>query len=188
MQLRGAAVLAVIMLCLSGCAPWLPTSQPRTAPSPDTPGPSGKFPVTGQPSAAFCENAGTYLAKFPDLPLYKPQPESLDASGFLSCMYTAAKGDFYKPRVILETDGLKNDADRAAFTELCDDGKLGPGTVRVTADWVKSHGWSAWIAAHDSSFSEAVLCTHDHFYQASVTYVPGATADDALATIMAAIN
>jgi hypothetical protein len=45
-----------------------------------------------------------------------------------------------------------------------------------------------WIAAHDSSFSEAILCTQDQIYTATVTYVPAATADDALATIMAAVD
>ncbi|MDQ0240866.1 hypothetical protein [Arthrobacter bambusae] len=187
MQLRGAAGLAVITLSLSGCAPLLPMIHPSPAPSPSSTGPSGKIPVTGQPSAQFCENAGTYLSKFPDLPLYGPHPETQDATGFLSCWYTV-DGDPYHPRVTLEALTLKNDDDRAVFTEQCDGGKLGPGTVKIIANWTQDRHWSAWIAAHDSSYSEAILCTPDQIYTASVTYVPGATADDALATIMAAID
>ncbi len=187
MQLRSAAGLAVITLSLSGCAPWLPTIQHSPTPSPSSTGPSGKIPVTGQPSAQFCENAGTYLSKFPDLPLYRPHPEMPDATGFLSCWYTNDGGP-YRPRVTLEAQTLKNDDDRAVFTEQCDGGKLGPGTTKITADWTQDRHWSAWIAAHDSSFSKAILCIQNQIYTASVTYVPGATADDALATIMAAVD
>ncbi|MBT2551905.1 hypothetical protein [Arthrobacter sp. ISL-5] len=188
MQLRGAAGLAIITLSLSGCAPWLPMIQHKPAPSPSSTGPSGKIPITGQPSALFCENAGAYLSKFPDLPLYRPEPEIPNAMGTLSCMYTSDPSDSDRPRVILDAQAVKDDEDRAAFTELCDNGKLGPGTAKVTADWVKDRGWSAWIAAHDPTFSEAVLCTRDQFYEIWVTHVPGATADDALATIMAAVD
>ncbi|WP_205754309.1 MULTISPECIES: hypothetical protein [Arthrobacter] len=53
------------------------------------------------------------------------------------------------------------------------------GTAKINADWTQNRHWSEWIAAHDSSFSEAILCTQDKIYTASVTYVPGATADDA---------
>jgi hypothetical protein len=188
MQLRAVAGLAIITtLCLSGCAPWRPVIQHWPAPSPSSTGPSGKIPVTGQPSAQFCENAGTYLSKFSDLPLYQPQPEIPNATGTLSCWYTN-DGDPYRPRVTLEALTLKDDEDRAVFTEQCGDGKLGPGSTMITADWAKEHGWSAWIAQHDPSSSEAVLCTRDQFYSVRVTYVPGATADDALATIMAAVN
>jgi hypothetical protein len=136
MQLRSAAALAVITLSLSGCASRLPMIQHSPAPSPTSTGPSGKIPVTGQPSAQFCEKAGTYLSKFPDLPLYRPHPEVPNATDTLSCLYTK-DGDPYRPRVILEAQTLNDDEDRAVFTEQCNDGKLGPGTARITADWTR---------------------------------------------------
>lgn len=162
--------------------------QHRPAPSPSSTGPSGKVPVTGQPSTQFCENAGAYLSRFPDVPLHRFDPEVPNPMGTLNCWYTNDVSDPRRPRVTLEAQTVKDDEDRSAFTGLCDDGKLGPGSTRITADWVKDRGWSAWVAPHDPSFSEAVLCTRDQFYSVRVTYVPGATADDALATIMAAVN
>lgn len=185
MQLRRFAGLAVITLCLSGCVPLLPLIQRGPAPSPTATGPAGKIPVTGEPSAQFCENAGAFLSRFPDVPLYPPDPVA--PMGTLTCWYTNDHNDPLKG-VILEAQTVKDNEDRAAFTGLCDDGKLGPGSTRITAAWVTDHGWSAWIAQHDPTFSEAVLCTHDQFYNIRVMRVPGATADDALATIMAAVD
>jgi hypothetical protein len=187
MQLRGAAALAAIALCLSGCVPLQPLIQRGPAPSPTSTGPSDKIPLTGQPSAQFCENAGAFLSRFPDVPLYRPDPEVPNAMGTLSCWYTKDPHDALKG-VSLEAQTVKDDEDRAAFTELCDDGKLGPGSTRIAAGWVTDRGWSAWIAQHDPTFSEALLCTHDQFYSVRVTDVPGATADDALTTIMAAVD
>lgn len=186
MQLRGAAVLAVITLRLTGCVPWS-LIQRGPAPSPTSTGPSGKIPVTGQPSAQFCENAGAYLSKFPDVPLYRPDPEVTSGMGILSCWYTKDPPDALKG-VSLEAETVKDDEDRAAHAGLCDDEKLGPGSTRITAGWVTDRGWSAWIAQHDPTFSEAVLCTPDQFYTVRVNDVPGATADDALATVLAAID
>ncbi|MFD0046986.1 hypothetical protein ACFVGV_17530 [Pseudarthrobacter scleromae] len=108
--------------------------------------------------------------------------------GTLSCWYTNDVNDSRRPRVTLEATTLKDDEDRAAFTGLCDDGKLGPGSTRITADWAKDRDWSAWMAPHDPTFSEAVLCTRDQFYIVRVTHVTGATADDALCTILAAVD
>lgn len=184
MQLRRFAGLAVITLCLSGCLPLIQQGSP---PSPTATGPTGKIPVTGEPSAQFCENAGAFLSKFPGVPLYRPDPDVPKGMGTLSCRYTEDHTDALKG-VILEAQTVKSDEDRAAFTGLCDDGKLGPGSTRITAGWVTDHGWSAWVAQHDPTFSEAVLCTHDQFYNIRVMRVPGATADDALATIMAAVD
>lgn len=187
MQLRRFAGLAVITLSLSGCVPLVPLIQRGPAPSPTSTGPAGKIPATGQPSAQFCENAGAFLFRFPDVPLYRPDPDVPKPMGTLICWYTNDPTDALKG-VTLEAQTVKGDEDRAAFTELCDDGKLGPGSTRITAGWVTDHGWSAWIAQHDPTFSEAVLCTHDQFYSARVSKIAGATADDALATIMAAVD
>ncbi|QDG89095.1 hypothetical protein [Pseudarthrobacter sp. NIBRBAC000502770] len=182
-----AAGLVVLTLGLSGCAPWLPLVTHGPPPSPTLTGPAGKTPVTGQPSAQFCDKAEAYLARFPDVPLYRPDPPEPDAMNTLSCWYTSDILDPLKG-VNLEAQALNNDDDRAVFTEQCHDGNIGPGSTRITAGWVTDHGWSAWIAQHDPVLSEAVLCTHDQFYSVRVSNVPGATADDALATIMAAID
>jgi hypothetical protein len=182
-----AAGLVVLTLGLSGCTPWLPLVTHGPPPSPTSTGPAGKTPVTGQPSAQFCDKAEAYLARFPDVPLYRPDPEVPNPMGTLICWYTTDTHDPLKG-VTLEAQALKDDEDRAVFTEQCRNGNIGPGSTRINATWVTDHGWSAWVAQHDPTFSEAVLCTHDQFYSVRVSKVAGATADDALATIMAAVD
>lgn len=201
MQQYLATVLAAAMgtLALSGCMAPQPTtgmphlqstgvaSPPASATTGPLIGPAQQVPKTGLPSAQFCDDGEAYLAKFPGLPQVNSTSGTTDLRGTISCAFTAVPGDASVPVAHLSSLTLGDSADRAIFKGDCDDGQLAPGATRITADWVQSRGWSAWTAPPDT-FQRAILCTEHHIYEASLMHIPGATPDDALATILAAVD
>ena len=206
MQQNFATVLAASFatLALSGCmAPQpqagMPTdlsgnqqstgvaSPPASATTDLLIGRAQQVPTTGLPSAQFCDDGEAYLAKFPSLPRVNSTSGTTDLQGTISCAFTAVPGDASVPVAYLSSLTLGDPADRAIFKADCDDGQLAPGATRINADWVQSRGWSAWTTPPDT-FQRAILCTKNHIFEASLRHIPGATPDDALATILAAVD
>jgi hypothetical protein len=140
----------------------------------------------GLPSAKFCDDGEAYLAKFPSLPQVKSTSATTDLSGTISCAFTALPGDASAPVAFLSSMNLGDSDDRAIFNGDCDDGQLAPGATRINADWVQPR-WSAWTAPPDT-FQLAILCTDKHIFNASLRNIPGASPNDALATILAAMD
>lgn len=203
MQHRLTTVLAVALtaIALSGCGGGQPadvTSPPAVDPqttatiSALTPDPSSGLgqqpPTTGLPSAQFCDAGEKYLVKFPDLARVQPPAGSAAAGTVLMCVYTPVIGDMAAPTASLAAGPLTGDSDELPkMKKLCEAANAAPGATPIRADWVQSRGWSGWTAT-DTDTQQALLCTDGHLFSSSLMNVPGSTADDALATIMAAID
>lgn len=196
-------IAALATLALSGCAAPQPKAgtpsdlsgdQPSTgvAPSPASattgpqPGPAQQVPATGLPSAKFCDDGEAYLAKFPGLPRVRSTTGTTALRGTISCAFTAVPRDASDPVAYLSSLFIEDSNDLAIFKGDCQDGQLAPGATRIKADWIQP-GWSAWTAPL-GNFQLAILCTEKHIFQSSLRHIPGATPDDALATILAAVD
>ena len=208
MQQNFATVLAASFatLALSGCMAPQPqagkptdvsgnqqstgvavASPPASATTDLVIGRAQQVPTTGLPSAQFCDDGEAYLAKFPGLPRVNSTSGTTDLQGTIGCAFRAVPGDASVPVAYLSSLALGDSADRAIFRADCDDGQLAPGATRIDADWVRSPGWSAWTAPL-GTFQLAILCTENHIFEAELRDIPGATPNDALATILAAVD
>lgn len=198
MQQCFATVLASALatLAFSGCAIAQPnvgiqtagvTPPPGTATTGSQTSPAQQVPTIGLPSLQFCDDGEAYLSKFPGLPQVKSTSGTSDLHGTVSCAFRAVPGDASVPVAYLSSLTLSDSGERAIFKGDCDDGQLAPGATRISAYWVRSRGWSAWTAPL-GTFELAILCTENHIFTASLWNVPGATQDDALATILAAVD
>ncbi|MBT2514572.1 hypothetical protein [Arthrobacter sp. ISL-30] len=119
----------------------------------------------------------------------QPPAGSPEGRGASICAYTAVIGDITVPVATLSSLNLSGASDELAnIKRTCDDdSQLGPAATRIDADWAQSRGWSGWTTTIDTS-QQAILCTDDHYFSASLSDVPGSTKDDALNTILAAID
>lgn len=147
------------------------------------------MPTTGLPSEQFCAAGETYLAKFPGLPQVKPPIGATPVSAITMCAFTARVGDMSAPVAALGAVDLTREVKEGAmFKQLCsDDSSLKPGFSSIDLQWAKSRGWSVW-GATSSSGHQAMFCTDDHYFSASISNVAGATQQDAVDTILAAIE
>lgn len=207
MQQRFALVLAaaIAVLAVSGCGGQQPatdvdrtkeaepepsalsaTAATAATPSPELP---KRVPATGRPSAQFCDAGEKYLAKFPGLPRVQPPAGSSTPPAANICAYTAVIGDITKPIASLGAlDLAGDDAELAIIRKSCTDGTgLAPGATKIDAVWVQSRGWSGWTITNGADH-QAMLCTNSHFFSASLSNVPGSTPEDALNTILAAMD
>lgn len=206
MQHRLATVLAAALtaIALSGCGgeqpadvTSSPAADPQTTatlfaltPTPSRPSsePGQQPPTTGLPSAQFCDAGEKYLVKFPDLPRVQPPAGSATAGTVLMCVYTPVIDDMAAPAASLAAGPLTGDsAELPKMKKLCEAANAAPGATPIEADWVQSRGWSGWTATNTGT-QQAMLCTDGHLFSSSLMNVPGSTADDALATILAAID
>jgi hypothetical protein len=106
------------------------------------------------------------------------------------CVYTALAGDLAgAPAATLAGVDLSGDSDEIPMLKrLCaKDTELVPGGVTLDAHWVQTRGWSGWTATKDGT-QQAMLCTDAHSYSAALLNVPGSTPEDALNTILQAIE
>jgi hypothetical protein len=105
------------------------------------------------------------------------------------CAYTAVIGDVTAPIATLgAVDLTRQVKDVAMFEQLCsDDNDLKPGFNSIDAEWAQTRGWSGWTKT-DAAAHQAILCTDDHYFTASILNVPGSTQQDALNTILSAIE
>jgi hypothetical protein len=199
--------LAVLALCACGgqqSAPDAPSPSPESADSlppaaSSTPpaaaavasASSGQpaVPKTGRPSAQLCDAGEKYLAKFPDLPQVKSPTGTTPVSVTTMCVYMAAIGGVAAPAATLGATGLaREDKGGAMFRQLCsDDKELKPGFNRMDAPWAGAGGWSVWTKTNAPEY-QAIVCTDSHYFSASISNVPGATAQDAVDTILSAIE
>lgn len=207
MQQRFGTILATVIaaLALSGCGGQQPASDvtsapavvPQTssipAPGPDTStspssAPPLRVPKTGLPSAQFCDAGEKYLVKFPDLPRVQPPAGATTVPAEKMCAYMSAIGDPSAPMATLAAVPSTGDSDELAKIKgLCEADSAAPGAIRIDAEWVLSRGWSGWTASKDGA-QQAMLCTDDYFFSSALLNVPGSTADDALNTILGAID
>lgn len=168
-----------------------PPASSATAPAVTTPSPElpQRVPATGRPSAQFCDAGEKYLAKFPGLPRVRPPAGSSTLPAATICVYTATIGDVTVPIATLGALDLAGaDAEIAIIKKSCTDGTgLAPGATKIDALWVQSRGWSGWTIT-DGADHQAMLCTDSHYFSASLLNVPGSTPDDAVNTILAAID
>lgn len=163
----------------------LPTATATISPSVRVP---QRVPTTGQPSAQFCAAGETYLAKFPGLPQVQPPAGSVTPTGSNTCVYTSTIGDLAAPAATLAAGPLTGATEELLkIQELCDAQNVAPGASRIADEWVWARGWSGWTATSDGA-QQAMLCTGEYVLSASLLDVPGSTADDALATILAAMG
>lgn len=201
MQHRFATALAAALtgIAMSGCggeqpaddvtSPPAETSSSATATTGPLLQPEQQLPVTGIPSAQFCDAAEQYLVKFPDLPRVQPPAGSTTWGTVQMCMYTSVIGDKTAPAASLGGGPLTGDSDELLKKKkLCEAANAAaPGATKIDADWVQTRGWSGWTATNTDTV-QAMLCTDGHVFISSLLNVPGSTADDALATILAAID
>lgn len=207
MQHRFATSLAaaVTAIALSGCGGEQPanvTSPPVADPqttatisaltpasSGPSPEPGQQPPTTGLPSAQFCDAGEKYLVKFPDLPRVQPPAGSTTWGTVQMCMYTSVIGDKAAPAASLGGGPLTGDSDELLKKKkLCEAANApAPGATKIDADLVQSRGWSGWTATNTDTV-QAMLCTDGHVFISSLLNVPGSTVDDALGTILAAID
>ena len=104
------------------------------------------------------------------------------------CAYTAVLGDTSAPMATLAAVPLTGASDELAQIKgTCAAGIVGPGAMKIDAEWALSRGWSGWTATRDGA-QQAMLCTDDHLFSSTLVNVPGSTPDDALSTILAAID
>ncbi|MHA7224239.1 hypothetical protein ACX80S_18325 [Arthrobacter sp. RHLT1-20] len=106
------------------------------------------------------------------------------------CVYTAVTGDVTAaPTATLAGGDLAGDVDELPMSKrLCaNDAELVPGGVTIKAEWVLARGWTGWSATKDGA-QQAMPCTDDHRFSAALLNVPGSTPEDALNTIVAAID
>ncbi|WP_164205961.1 hypothetical protein [[Micrococcus luteus] ATCC 49442] len=171
----------------SAATSLLPSTSTSVSPSVDPP---VRMPITGLPSPQFCEAGEKYLVKFQDLPRVQLPAGSTSLSAPSMCVYTAVTGDLTAaPTATLAGGDLSGDSDELPmFKRLCaNDKELVPGGVTIESEWVLSRGWSGWTATKDGA-QQAMLCTDTHGYSASLLNVPGSTPEEALNTILAAID
>lgn len=208
---------ALAALAMTGCgpqqpAPAVPSSQQSapevssaasTAPLPSssesasvaaTASPSSeltrKIPTTGLPSAQFCEAGETYLAKFPGLPrVQPPKGAAAEPTTTRMCAYMAVIGDLSAPAATLGVMDWSGGSDEIPMMKrICTgDDELTPSVTKIDADWVQSRGWNGWTMT-DGMNQQAMLCTDDHAFSAALINVPGATQEDALNSILAAVD
>ncbi|MDQ0673669.1 hypothetical protein QFZ36_001230 [Pseudarthrobacter siccitolerans] len=106
------------------------------------------------------------------------------------CVYTAVTGDISAaPAATLAGGDLAGDGDELPMVKrICaNDPELVPGGVTIKAEWVLARGWSGWTATKDGA-QQAMLCTDGHRFSAALLNVPGSRPEDALNTILAAID
>lgn len=172
----------------SSTAVTSPSSTVTAAASPSSAQPS-RIPTTGLPSAQFCDAGEKYLVKFPGLPRVQPPARATSESATSMCVYTAVTGDVTAATATLAGGELADDGDELPmFKRLCaNDAELVPGGVTIAEEWVLARGWSGWTATKDGA-QQAMLCTDHHRFSAALLNVPGSTPEDALNTIMSAID
>jgi hypothetical protein len=74
------------------------------------------------------------------------------------------------------------------FKRLCSEEKdLKAGFTKIDGGWARTRGWAAWTKT-DAEGHLAIFCTGDHYFSAAILNVPGSTQQDALNTILAAIE
>lgn len=165
-----------------------PSPPTVTATTGTLPKAAQRVPITGRPSAQFCEAGEEYLAKFPDLPRVQPPAESTARTVSETCVYLSTIGDLAAPTATLAAGSLTGAEEELAMMQaLCEAQNAVPGATGIAEKWVRSRGWSGWTAT-GHGVQQAMLCTGEHVLSASLLNVPGSTADDALATIVAAIE
>lgn len=150
--------------------------------------PPRRAPRTGLPSAQFCNAGETYLGKFPGLPRVQP-PGAATVPPPSMCVYMSGVGDSSVPTAMLSFLDLSGRSDEIPkFKKSCEEGfELAPTISKIDADWAQSRGWSGWTMTNGTD-QLAMLCTDDHAFSAGLSNVPGSTPEDALNTILAAID
>jgi hypothetical protein len=104
------------------------------------------------------------------------------------CAYMSVIGDLSAPMATLGARPLAGASEElAALKETCGADSAAPGAIKVDAEWILSRGWSGWTATKDGA-QQAMLCTDGHLFSSALLNVPGSTADDALNTILGAID
>lgn len=171
---------------LPSAATSAPPTAVATASAPSVP---SKVPATGRPSGNLCDAGEKYLTKFPGLPQVKSPTGATPESALTVCAYMAVIGDLSAPSATLgAADLTRKTKDLAMFELLCSDEKdLKAGFSKIDGGWVQARGWAAWTKT-DAEGHLAIFCTDDHYFSASILNVPGSTQQDALNTILAAIE
>lgn len=148
-----------------------------------------KVPTTGRPSEDLCGAGEKYLTKFAGLPRVKPPTGTTPESATTMCAYMAVLGDLSAPSATLGSVDLRGEVKEVAmFERLCSDEKdLKAGFTKIDTDWAETRGWAAWTKT-DAEGHLAIFCTDDHYFSASVLNVPESTQQDALNTILAAVE
>lgn len=208
---------ALAALAMTGCgsqqpAPEVSSSQQlapdvssaqSTAPPPSTSAPASasataspsselprRVPTTGLPSAQFCEAGEIYLGKFPGLPRVQPPKGAATVpTTTRMCAYMAVIGDLSAPAATLGVMDWSGGSDEILMMKrICTgDDELTPSVTKIDADWVQSRGWNGWTRTNGTN-QQAMLCTDDHAFSAALINVPGATQQDALNSILAAVD
>jgi hypothetical protein len=96
-------------------------------------------------------------------------------------------GDLSAPMATLAALPSTGDSHELAKSKGLCEASTTPGAITIDAEWALSRGWSGWTASKDGA-QQAMLCTDAHFFSSALLNVPGSTADDALNTILGAID
>jgi hypothetical protein len=105
------------------------------------------------------------------------------------CAYMAVIGDITAPAATLSVMDLSGESDEIPMVKRsCEESyEPAPTITKIDADWIQSRGWSGWTTTNGTT-QQAMLCTDDHAFSAALSNVPGSTPEDALNTILAAID